>query len=211
MTRGVPGRLVPRSVLARPVLDVAPLLVGCLLVGRTGVTLRITETEAYDGPGDPASHAVRRTPRTEVMFGPAGHLYVYFVYGMHWCANVVTGPDGLASAVLLRAADVVAGLPAARSLRPGVPDGRLGRGPAAVTTLLGLTGADSGADLCRPGRPVELRWGDPVTVASGPRVGITRAVERPWRFWQPGSASVTAFRAGARRRVPRAPGQQEPR
>lgn len=199
------GRLLPRTFFARPVLQVAPELLGAVVSStRTGVAVRLTEVEAYAGPADPASHAVRRTLRTEVMYGPPGFLYVYFVYGMHWCANLVTGPNGAASAVLLRACEVTAGLAAARALRPSVHlDARLGRGPAAVAALLGLTGADSGSDLCRPGRALAVRSGAPPTrISAGPRVGITRAAERPWRFWENGAASVTAFRTGTRRRRP---------
>lgn len=194
--------LLPRSFFARPVLEVAPELLGCLLIGRTGVTVRVTEVEAYEGPLDPASHAFRRTPRSEVMFGPPGHLYVYLIYGMHWCANLVTGPAGSASAVLLRAGEVIGGQEAARLLRPAVrADSHLGRGPASLTKLLGLDGTHSGDDLCRAGRSLQLRAGTPPDrISSGPRVGITRAADRPWRFWQTGSPSVTAFRAGAPRR-----------
>ena len=101
---------------------VAPDLIGRVLVSTTEqgpVAVRLTEVEAYAGPLDPASHAYRRTARSEIMYGRAGHLYVYFVYGMHWCANLVTGPDGTASAVLLRAGEVVDGLPLAWARRPG--------------------------------------------------------------------------------------------
>lgn len=199
------GRLLPRAFFARPVLQVAPELLGAVVTStRTGVAVRLTEVEAYAGPADPASHAVRRTARTEVMYGPPGFLYVYFVYGMHWCANLVTGPDGAASAVLLRAGEVTAGLQVARALRPSVhQDAQLGRGPAAVAALLGLTGADSGSDLCRPGRALSIRTGtSPSAISTGPRVGITRAAGRPWRFWETGAPSVTAFRTGTRRRRP---------
>ncbi len=197
------GRLLARSFFAGPVLEVAPALLGAVLTSpRTGVSVRLTEVEAYAGPNDPASHAVRRTARTEVMYGPPGFLYVYFVYGMHWCANLVTGQYGAASAVLLRAGEVTTGLTAARALRPSVrSDPALGRGPAAIATLLGLTGADSGNDLCRPGRVVSVRSGvAPAAISSGPRVGISSAAERPWRFWEAGAASVTTFRSGTHRR-----------
>ena len=112
---------LPRSFFARPALVVAPELLGCLLT-HEGVTVRLTEVEAYAGEGaDPGSHAFRgRTPRTEVMFGEAGHLYVYFSYGMHWCANAVCGDEGVAQAVLLRAGEVVAGHELAASRRPGL-------------------------------------------------------------------------------------------
>ncbi len=138
-----PARL-QREVLAAPATEVAPLLLGAHLVHATAegvVAVRITEAEAYMGEHDPGSHAFRgRTPRTQVMFGPAGHLYVYFTYGMHWCANVVCGPDGTASAVLVRAGEVVAGPggdgtafpwrfwidgdPTVSVYRPGQPRGR---------------------------------------------------------------------------------------
>lgn len=199
------GRLLPRTFFARPADLVAPDLLGAVAVsgtGRDAITVRITEVEAYAGPLDPASHAFRRTPRSEVMYGPPGHLYVYFVYGMHWCANVVTGPDGTASAVLLRAGEVIDGLPAARSRRPNARrDADLARGPAGLATALGLSGPDSGADLCRPGRPFALRAGTPPdAIATGPRVGLTVAAEVPWRFWDAGSAAVSAYRPGVRRR-----------
>ncbi len=131
----VHGRLVSRSFLARDVLMVAPDLIGRVLVDSdSGVAVRLTEVEAYAGPLDPASHAFRRTARSEVMYGPPGRLYVYFIYGMHWCANVVTGPDGAASAVLLRAGEVVGGLDVAQPAptagasprRPGPRSGRRG-------------------------------------------------------------------------------------
>src|SRR6478736_7756003 len=126
------GRLVPRSFLARDVLTVAPELIGRVLVDtHSGVAVRLTEIEAYAGPLDPASHAYRRTSRSEIMYGPPGRLYVYFIYGMHWCANVVTGPEGAASAVLLRAGEVIGGLDVAERRRPRARrPAELARGPA---------------------------------------------------------------------------------
>ena len=187
--------------LDRPAEQVAPDLLGCLLVA-AGVTVRITETEAYAGQGaDPASHAHRgRTPRNEVMFGPAGRLYVYFTYGMHWCANVVTGAEGDASAVLLRAGEVRGGLELARSRRPGSTDRDLCRGPARLAQALALDGSSLGLDLLDPSSPVRLLPGTHSgSVQTGPRVGVTLGADTPWRFWLDGDASVSTYR----RRVPR--------
>ncbi|WP_029138257.1 DNA-3-methyladenine glycosylase [Nakamurella lactea] len=199
------GPLLPRSFFARRAESVAPELVGAVAVagaGRDTVAVRITEVEAYAGPRDPASHAFRRTARSEVMYGEPGHLYVYFIYGMHWCANIVTGPDGDASAVLLRAGAVLTGLDAARLRRPSArKDADLARGPAGIARVLGLTGELTGADLCRPGRPFAVRAGTPVTnLGTGPRVGISVAADVRWRFWDADSPTVSAYRAGVRRR-----------
>lgn len=189
------------EVLARPVLEVAPRLLGSVL--RHGdVAVRITEVEAYDGTGaDPGSHAHRGpTPRTEVMFGPPGFLYVYFVYGMHFCCNVVCGPEGTASAVLLRAGEVVDGIEAARSRRTG-PDRDLARGPARLCAALGIDAVQAGADLTRG--PVRLELGEPVpdaAIAVGPRVGLRLAGERPWRFWIDGDPTVSRYVAAKPRR-----------
>jgi DNA-3-methyladenine glycosylase len=168
--------------------------------------VRLTEVEAYAGADDPASHAFRGpTARTAVMFGPPGRLYCYFTYGMHWCANVVCGPDGVASAVLLRAGEVVEGLDVARERRPRARrDDELAAGPARLATCLGLDRATNGADLFDPASPVRLagvRTRRPAGVVSGPRVGISVAVERPWRFWLPGEASVTRYQPGGRART----------
>lgn len=196
------GRLVPRSFLARDVLTVAPELIGRVLVDtHSGVAVRLTEIEAYAGPLDPASHAYRRTSRSEIMYGPPGRLYVYFIYGMHWCANVVTGPEGAASAVLLRAGEVIAGLDVARNRRPRARrPADLARGPAGLATVLGLTGAATGSDLLAPGRHWELRFGDgaPVAVDAGPRVGVASAADLPWRFHERDHDSVSAYRRGTR-------------
>lgn len=180
-------------------LTVAPALLGAVLRVR-GVALRLTEVEAYEGTDDPASHAFRgRTPRNEVMFGPAGHLYVYRIHGHH-CCNVVCGPEGLASAVLLRAGEVIDGLDEARARRPGVPDAQLARGPGNLARTLGITMADQGADLSGPDLVLDLPPGrGPAPGADGPddgvraivaatpragvRVNVSRAFDRPWRFW----------------------------
>ena len=192
-----------RTDLGRPVLEVAPALLGAHL-SAGGVTVRLTEVEAYAGEGDPGSHAFRgRTPRTEVMFGPAGHAYVYFTYGMHWCMNVVTGPDGQASAVLLRAGEVVAGLDAARERRPGVRERDLCRGPARLCRALGVDGACNGADLLDAASPVRLLPGPPAPpqrMRTGPRVGVAGdGASAPWRFWLDGEPTVSPYRAAVRR------------
>src|SRR5699024_1598684 len=143
-----------------------------------GVTVRLTEVEAYAGAVDPGSHAFRgRTPRTEVMFGPPGHLYVYFTYGMHWCANIVTGVEGAASAVLLRAGEVVAGHDVAAARRSGTRERDWARGPARLAATLGLARDDNGVDVCGPAPEPRLeRPGDgvhPALIRTGPRVGVS--------------------------------------
>ena len=167
-----------------------------------GVTVRLTEVEAYRGADDAASHAYRgRTPRNAVMFGPAGFLYVYFTYGMHWCLNVTAGADGEAAAVLLRAGEVVAGLDAARARRPRVPvDRDLARGPARLAATLSLDGAANGLDLFHSWVRLEARSGPPGRIEAGPRVGVSREKERPWRFWLAGEPTVSAYRRHAPRR-----------
>jgi DNA-3-methyladenine glycosylase len=191
--------------LSGPVEQVAPGLLGAHLVSGD-VVLRLSEVEAYAGEADPGSHAFRgRTPRTEVMFGRAGLAYVYFTYGMHWCLNVVTGPDGVASAVLLRAGEVVAGCELARSRRPGASDRDLARGPARLTKALGVTGEKGGTDLLDPRSPFRLLPPqEPVPAAlvrSGPRVGVGGAgAATPWRFWVDGDPTVSAYRPAVRRR-----------
>jgi DNA-3-methyladenine glycosylase len=155
---------------------------------------RIVETEAYGGGDDPASHAHRgRTARNAVMFGPPGHAYVYFTYGMHHCFNVVCTREGKAAAVLVRALEPLAGLGAMRRRR-GVEDlHRLARGPGSLARALGLDRRHDGLDLTRaPLWIADLaarRGGRPV--ARGPRVGIRLAAERPWRYWLAGSAFVS--------------------
>ena len=192
-----------RELLSGPVQDVAPRLLGSLLTAG-GVTVRLVEVEAYAGADDPGSHAFRgRTPRTEAMFGPAGHAYVYFTYGMHWCLNVVTGAAGAASAVLLRAGEVVDGLAAARARRPGVRDRDLCRGPARLTRALGLTGDQDGLDLLGPCSPVRLVLSTAAgaAVCIGPRVGVAGAgAATPWRYWLDGEPAVSPYRPAAPRR-----------
>jgi DNA-3-methyladenine glycosylase len=181
--------------LAGPVLDVAPTLLGSTL--RCGdVAVRITEVEAYAGADDPGSHSFRGpTPRNAAMFGPPGHLYVYFTYGMHHCANVVCGPEGTSAAVLLRAGEVVAGIDAARARRPRSTDRDLARGPARLCQALDIDLTDNGNDLT-DGR-IRLSLGDtpdPIAVSRGPRVGLRGAADYPWRFWLTGERSVSTYR-----------------
>ena len=202
---------VSRDRLARPAVQLAPRLLGAVLVSSLGdatVAVRLTEVEAYEGLDDPASHAYRGpTLRTAVMFGPPGHLYCYFSYGMHWCANIVCDVDGRASAVLLRAGEVIEGVEAAFARRPAARRERdLARGPARLAGCLGLNGVANGADLCDATSAVQLQdmpLRRPRGVEHGPRVGISAAAERPWRFWLSGDPSVSAFKAGGRTR-PRA-------
>jgi DNA-3-methyladenine glycosylase len=190
-----------RALLERPVLEVAPLLLGAVL--RHGdVACRLTEVEAYDGPNDPGSHAFRGlTPRNAVMFGPAGHLYVYFTYGMHWCANVVCAPEGSASAVLLRAGEIVDGLETARARRPSARlDRDLARGPARLCQALGIDRDQNGHDLSAP--PLTLEPGGAAEgVRTGPRVGLREAADRPWRFYLPDEPTVSVYRPATRRRA----------
>lgn len=197
----IEGRRLPRRFLARPSTSVAPSLIGCVLVrllpeGKR-LAIRIVETEAYE-QGDPASHSYRGpTVRTEVMFGPAGHLYVYFTYGMHFCANVVTGRRGEGSAVLLRAGEPLEGLDAMAERRPVSDPRLLCSGPARLCQALAIDRAAGGEDLVA-GERIWLERGTAVTaISEGPRIGIRHAVEQPWRFWETGDPFVS-----------RAPGQR---
>ncbi len=207
--------LLPRSFFRRPATVVAPGLLGCVLVhedARGRVAAEIVEVEAYMGSEDPASHAFRgKTARNEVMFGEPGHVYVYFTYGMHFCANLVCELPGDASAVLLRAGWIVEGTDLAVARRSGAgsqnPAGQAGKrlaqlasGPARLCQALGVARAQNGTDACDPlgalriyapagfgGLPSGL-------IAEGPRVGISSAAEVPWRFWVAGDKAVSAYR-----------------
>jgi DNA-3-methyladenine glycosylase len=208
--------LLPRETFARGSVEVAPALLGCVLEHDTPeglVAVALTEVEAYHGAADPASHAYRgKTPRNAVMFGPPGHAYVYFTYGMHFCVNLVCLPAGAASAVLLRAGRVVEGegLARARRTAPG-PGGRdLARGPARLCQALAITRAQDGADVCDPASPLRVRWPGPAEAAAGPaaasishgpRVGVSAAADVPWRFWVTGDPTVSVYRAHAPRRA----------
>jgi DNA-3-methyladenine glycosylase len=179
------------------VLEVAPDLLGAVVVCGE-VRLRLTEVEAYDGANDPASHAYNGpTRRNEVMFGPPGHAYVYFTYGMHYCVNLVCGPVGQAAAVLLRAGEVVDGVSAAQERRPNSSLRDLARGPARLTMTLGIDRSLDGTDVTRRGSPIQVVGGERVAAAmvrTGPRIGISRAAELPWRFWIDAEASVSTYR-----------------
>ncbi len=188
----LPGRRPPRSFFARDPLVVAPELLGKLLVhspdGGETTAVRIVEVEAYRGSADAASHAYRgETRRNRVMFGPPGGLYVYFTYGMHWCANVVCELPGDAGAVLLRAGEPVRGLERMQARRPAAKRTRdLASGPARLCQALGIDGALDGTDLLAG--PVWLRddgVAPPVAPLITARIGITRATEQPWRWVVP--------------------------
>nr|WP_022901653.1 DNA-3-methyladenine glycosylase [Humibacter albus] len=211
-------RAPERSFFERDSVAVAPDLLGAVLSHTTPegtVSLRLTEVEAYLGHGDdPGSHAFRgKTPRNAVMFGEPGHVYVYFTYGMHACANLVCSPQARASAVLLRAAEVVEGVDLARLRRSAgrggtahehetratqVSDRDLARGPARLTVAAGIRLDENGADafsapfsLVLPDEPV-------ASVAAGPRTGVSGAGgdggRYPWRFWIPGERSVSPYK-----------------
>jgi DNA-3-methyladenine glycosylase len=234
--------LLPRDTFAGSAVEVAPALLGCVIEHETAeglVAVALTEVEAYHGQADPASHAYRgRTQRNAVMFGPPGHAYVYFTYGMHFCVNLVCLPEGTASAVLLRAGRVTEGEALARARRtaPG-PDGRdLARGPARLCQALGIAREQNGADVCDPASPLRVRWPGPAgssapaarcggagaedgaahagrgpaalagaAISAGPRVGVSAAGDRPWRFWVTGDPTVSAYRPHAPRRAGRKP------
>ena len=220
-----PGPLLPRGFFGRPAQELAPGLLGCVLRHDTpdgAVAVLLTEVEAYAGAADAASHAFRgRTARTAVMFGEPGHAYVYFTYGMHFCVNLVCLPEGTASAVLLRAGRVIEGSALAARRRyagraeapePSGPAGDhgawerdLARGPARLCQALGIDRSLDGADVCDPASPLRVSGpGQVVRTADidhGPRVGVSRAAEVPWRFWIAGEPTVSPYRAYTPRRA----------
>ncbi len=190
------ARALGRDFYRRGSLDVAPDLLHKLLVMEDGRIGRIVEVEAYCGPDDPASHAFRgRTPRNATMFGPPGHLYVYFTYGMHFCANVVCGEEGEASAVLLRGLTPVEGLDGMRAVRPTARRDRdLCAGPARLCLALGIDRAYDGADLVTGERGVLVAddgLPPPAVPGATGRVGLTVAADRPWRFYVPGAVGLS--------------------
>lgn len=197
-----------RELLSGDARKLAPALLGAVLTheSREGrVAVRLTELEAYLGPEDslhpdPGSHTFRgSTPRNAPMFGPAGHLYVYFTYGMHHCTNIVCGPAGVASALLLRAGEIVEGIDLARDRRPtSKTPADLASGPARLAKALGLTTAYSGCDVLAPPFGLVLPSQPAPDVSSGPRVGVSGAggsEQYPWRFWIPGDPTVSQYKA----------------
>jgi DNA-3-methyladenine glycosylase len=197
-----------RGFYDRQVLEVARDLLGCVIVAGE-VRLRLTEVEAYDGENDPASHAFRGpTPRNDVMFGPPGHAYVYFTYGMHYCVNVVCGPVGKAAAVLLRAGEVIAGEDVVAERRPASKPRDYARGPARLCVALGIGRDLNGTDLTGENSPLVVKPGQAVpdeAVMTGPRVGISAAADRPWRFWIASDPTVSTYRPHVPRKRPQNP------
>jgi len=205
--------LISRDFFARHSVQVAPELLGCVLEHQTAdglVAVELTEVEAYEGETDPASHAYHgKTQRNAVMYGPPGYAYVYFTYGMHFCVNLVCLPAGRASAVLLRAGMVTEGEDLARTRRTksaAIASRDLARGPARLCQALGIDRSLDGADVCASGSPLRVRWPGArrtdrsAKIISGPRVGIARAAEVPWRFWIEGEPTVSAYRANVPRK-----------
>jgi DNA-3-methyladenine glycosylase len=202
------GRIarVSAELLSVDPLTAAQRLLGAALTGR-GVSAMVVEVEAYGGPDDgpwpdAASHSFRGPgPRNSVMFGPAGRLYTYRSHGIHVCANVVCATDGVAGAVLLRAAAVEAGIDVAQDRRgDSTRPAALARGPGNLCSALGITMDDNGIDLFDPKGPIQLALGEQRNAVNGPRVGVSNAADRAWRFWLAGRPEVSLYR-----RSPRAP------
>ena len=201
--------MVADQLLVDPVAA-AHRLLGATLVGR-GVRATVVEVEAYggvpDGPWpDASAHSYRGlNGRNAVMFGAPGHLYTYRSHGIHVCANVSCGPDGVAAAVLLRAAAIEEGVDVAQDRRgAAVRAVALARGPGNLCSALGITMADNGIDLFDRKSPVRLVLNAAQGAVSGPRVGVSQAADRPWRLWLAGRPEVSAYR-----RSPRAPAPGE--
>ncbi|MFD3537353.1 DNA-3-methyladenine glycosylase [Streptomyces sp. NPDC058664] len=196
---------LPRAFFDRPVLEVAPDLLGRTLVRNSDegrMELRLTEVEAYAGAIDPGSHAFRgRTARNAVMFGPPGHAYVYFTYGMWHCLNLVCGPEGHASGVLLRAGEILTGADQARPRRRSARyDHELAKGPARLATALDVALSLNGTDTCAgPDAPLTVLTGtppEPHRIRTGPRTGVGGdGAPHPWRFWIEEDPTVSPYRA----------------
>jgi DNA-3-methyladenine glycosylase len=191
-----PGKPLPRSFYRRSAHEVAPELLNKILAAADGRSGRIVEVEAYCGAIDPAAHTYRgKTVRNAVMFGPPGHMYVYFTYGMHWCCNTVCGDEGDGSGVLLRALEPLTGLDSMRAARPRAQRDRdLCSGPARITQALGITGAQNGIDLVRAHQGFTV-VSDGIPPPSDPvaskRVGISRAIDEMLRWYVPGNLHVS--------------------
>jgi DNA-3-methyladenine glycosylase len=191
-----PGDILPRSFFERDAREVGPQLLNKVLACADGRAGRIVEVEAYVGAIDPAAHTFRgKTKRNAVMFGPAGHMYVYFTYGMHWCANTVCGDEGEGNGVLIRALEPIAGLDLMRAARPKIRrDKELCSGPARLTQALGITGEQNGIDLvrARDGYTV-LDDGTPApeNVPGSARIGIREGTDLLWRWYIAGNPNVS--------------------
>jgi DNA-3-methyladenine glycosylase len=185
-----------REFFRRDPRQVAPELIGTILAGPDGRAGRVVEVEAYCGADDAAAHTYRgQTRRNATMFGPPGYMYVYFTYGMHWCANAVCGEEGVGVGVLIRALEPIAGLERMRLERPkAVRDTQLCSGPARLAQAMGITGASDGADLVSGEGGYRL-WSDPVAlpvdVLNTSRIGISKAVDAPWRWHVAGNPHVS--------------------
>ena len=198
---------LPRDFYRRHPALVAPELLNKILLRDDGRAARIVEVEAYAGSEDPAAHSFRgMTARNATMFGEPGHLYVYFTYGMHWGSNAVCGDVGQGMGVLLRAAEPLHGLDAMRQLRPAARRDRdLASGPGKLSQAFGITGALDGADLVTADNGIAIvsdGTPPPRDPAVGPRIGISRAVEFPWRWHVPGSSHVSVRAPASGRRAP---------
>lgn len=187
---------LPRTFYRRDPRVVAPELLNKLLVHEDGRAGRIVEVEAYCGPEDPAAHTYAgKTRRNATMFGDGGHLYVYFTYGMHWCANAVCGEEGEGVGVLIRAMEPVTGMEAMRQAR-GNParEREIGSGPARLAQAMGITGKLDGADLVQADRGIWVADDDtpaPPKPVAGPRIGISKAIDHPWRWHVSGNPHVS--------------------
>jgi DNA-3-methyladenine glycosylase len=191
-----PGVPLSRAFFDRPATTVAPQLLNKILASADGRAGRIVEVEAYIGAVDPASHTYRgKTGRNAVMFGPPGHMYVYFTYGMHWCCNCVTGPDGAGCGLLIRALEPVQGIAQMRAARPRTSRDRdLCRGPARLTQAMGIGADQNGIDLVRAHEGftiVDDGMAPPKKLVGGPRIGISRAKDLPYRWNVPGNLHVS--------------------
>jgi DNA-3-methyladenine glycosylase len=197
------GDVLPRSFYARPTVEVARALLGKVLWHGT-VAGRIVETEAYLGLDDGAAHAARGiTPRTKVIFGPPGHAYVYFIYGMYECLNLVAEPDGSPGCVLIRALQPVAGLDEMMRRRGTHQEEQLANGPGKLTLAMGITRRLNGVDVTDG--PLVVRSPESagmIDIACGTRIGITKAADWPLRFWIDGNRFVSRSKARAVRRKP---------